>query len=71
MEGKTQETASAMVGMSVRSARKCQREPLPSQTKQVRPWHTKPDPFEGVWEEEIEPLLRGDPACRLRATTIN
>ena len=34
------------------------------------PWRTRPDPFEGVWEEEIEPLLRGDPAGKLKATTI-
>ena len=70
MEGKTQETAAAMAGMSVRSARKWQRGPLPSETKQLRHWRTRPDPFEGVWEEEIEPLLRGDPAGKLKATTI-
>ena len=70
MEGKTQETAAAMAGMSVRSARKWQRGPLPSETKQERRWCTRPDPFEGVWEEEIEPLLRGDPAGKLKATTI-
>ena len=62
MEGKTQETAAAMSGMSVRSARKWERGPLPSATKQERRWRTRPDPFEGVWEEEIEPLLRGDPS---------
>ena len=70
MEGKTQETASAMAGMSVRSARKWQSGPLPSETKQLRRWRTRPDPFEGVWEEEIEPLLRGDSAGKLKATTI-
>ena len=41
--------------------------PLPSETKQERRWRTRPDPFDGVWEEEILPLLRGPPA---RATTI-
>ena len=70
MEGKTQETAAAIAGMSVRSARKWQSGPLPSETKQERPWRTWPDPFDGVWEEEIEPLLRGDPEGRLKATTI-
>ena len=70
MEGKTQEAAAAMAGMSVRSARKWQSGPLPSETKQERRWRTRPDPFEGVWEEEIEPLLRGDPKGRLKATTI-
>ena len=70
MEGKTQETAAAMAGMCVRSARKWQDGPLPSETKEERWWRTRPDPFDGVWEEEIEPLLRGDPSGKLKATTI-
>ena len=70
MEGKTQETAAAMAGMCVRSARKWQHGPLPSETKQERWWRTRPDPFDGVWEAEIEPLLRGDPQGKLKATTI-
>ena len=32
MEGKTQQTSAAMAGMSVRSAHKWQRGPLPSET---------------------------------------
>ena len=36
MEGKTQETAAAMAGMCVRSARKWQHGPLPSETKPER-----------------------------------
>ena len=56
--------------MSERSARKWQCGPLPSETKQERRWRTRPDPFDGVWEEEILPLLRGEAAGRLRATTI-
>ena len=70
MEGKKQQTAAAMAGMSERSARKWQCGPLPSETKQERRWRTRPDPFDGVWEEEILPLLRGEAAGRLRATTI-
>ena len=70
MEGKTQETAAAMAGMCVRSARKWQDGPLPSETKEERWWRTRPDPFDGVWEEEIEPLLQGDPSGKLKATTI-
>ena len=31
--------------------------PLPSEIKQERWCRTRPDPFDGVWEEEIEPLL--------------
>ena len=70
MEGKTQETAAAKAGMSVRSARKWQSGPLSSETKQERWWRTWADPFDGVWEEEIEPLLRGEAAAKLKATTI-
>ena len=70
MEGKTQETAAAKAGMSVRSARKWQRGPLPSATKPEHWWRTRPDPFHGVWEDEIEPLLRNDPTGKLKATTI-
>ena len=70
MAGKTQETAAAKAGMSVRSARKWQSGPLPSATKPEHRWRTRPDPFDGVWEDEIEPLLRGDPTGKLKATTI-
>ena len=70
MEGKKQETAAALAGMSQRSARKWQCGQLPSETKQERWWRTRPDPFDGVWEEEILPLLEGEAAGKLRATTI-
>ena len=70
MEGKTQQTAAAVAGMRERSARKWQCGPLPSETKTERRWRTRPDPFDGVWEEEILPLLQGEAAGRLRATTI-
>ena len=70
MEGKTQETAAVMAGMCVRSARKWQDGPLPSETNEERWWRTRPDPFGGVWEEEIEPLLRDDSKGKLKATTI-
>ena len=62
MERKTQQTSAAMAGMSIRSARKWQCGP--------RWWRTRTDPFDGVWEEEILPLLQGEAAGRLRATTI-
>ena len=67
MEGKTQETAVPMAGMCERSARKWQSGLLQSETKSERRWRTRADPFDGVWEEEIEPLLRGDPAGKLKA----
>lgn len=71
MEGKTQEAAAAASGMSVRSARKWQKGPLPSETKkEPRSRPTRKDPFEGLWEEEIVPLLRADTARKLQATAV-
>jgi hypothetical protein len=70
MEGKTQETAAAAAGMSVRTARKWERGALPSETKRPRTWRTRPDPFGEVWEGDLEPLLRRDDAGVLQATTL-
>ena len=60
MEGKGQQAAAAASGMSVRTARTWQRGRLPSERKGKRRWRTRPDPFAGVWAEEVEPLLRSD-----------
>jgi len=63
-----QEASAAKVGVSVRSARRIEgATQLPSQ-REVRSWRTRPDPFAGVWDEELVPLLRGAPA--LTATTL-
>ncbi len=70
MEGKSQAAAAAASGMSVRTARKWQRGPLPSQISRPRTWRTRSDPFEGVWSEEIEPLLLQDSDGALQATTL-
>jgi hypothetical protein len=70
MEGKSQETAAAASGMSVRTARSWEQGPLPSERRPSRTWRTRPDPFATVWAEEIEPLLRQDRDGVLRATTL-
>ena len=70
MEGKTQEGAAAAAGMSVRTARKWETGPLPSETKGSRTWRTRPDPFEGVWAEDVVPLLEADTRGELQAQTI-
>ena len=44
MEGKKQQTAAAMAGMSERSARKWQCGPLPSERKWLEHQHRGPDP---------------------------
>jgi transposase len=70
MEGKTQEAAAAAAGMSVRTARTWQAGPLPSQRVSGRAWRTRPDPFAGVWEELVVPLLTADKKGELEATTL-
>ena len=70
MEKKKQEAAAAAAGMSVRTARTWQRGVLPSERKKARHWRTRPDPFEEIWAEEVEPLLRRDPDGILSATII-
>jgi hypothetical protein len=69
-EGKSQEAAAAAAGMSVRSARRWQRGGLPSKSKAPRHWRTRKDPFAGVWDSEIVPLLKSDQDGALQATTI-
>ena len=57
MEGKTQEAAAAAAGMSVRSARKWESGPLPSQCKPERRWlERQPDPQRTL--KQIDPLIR-------------
>ena len=41
-EGRTQEGAAAAAGMSVRTARKWAKDPLPSESKEPRAWRTQP-----------------------------
>ena len=69
-EGKRQEGAAALAGMSVRSARRWQRGALPSQARAPRHWRTRKDPFAEVWESEVVPLLESDKDGELQATTI-
>lgn len=62
MEGKTQEGAAASAGMSVRTARRWREGGLlPSQRVAApRSWRTRHDPFAGIWEAEVVPLLEKD-----------
>ena len=70
MRGKTQEAAAAAAGMSVRTARTWQRGPLPAEMTGERTWRTRGDPFVGVWDEVIVPLLQQDTGRKLQATTV-
>ena len=70
MAGKRQESSAAKSGMSVRTARKWEAGPLPSSSKEARPWRTREDPFSAAWESEVVPLLQGDRKGKLQAKTI-
>lgn len=70
MEGKKQEAAAAAAGMSLRTARKWQTGPLPSERRKARTWRTRLDPFEAHWQSDIVPLLEADPDRSLQATTV-
>lgn len=52
--GSSQEAAAAAAGISVRSARRIERNQIQPRANQPRQ-RTRPDPLAGVWEEELEP----------------
>ena len=72
MEGKTQASSAAIAGMSERSARNWETGPLPSTVHQQRQrhWRTRKDPFEGVWEKDVLPLLLADKRGELQVKTL-
>jgi len=64
----TQELAAAKAGISARSARRVEEDvTLPSQNPR-RYWRSRADPFAGVWDTEVVPLLRSAP--KLMAITL-
>lgn len=69
-EEKTMAAAAAAAGMSERTAYAWRKGALPSESKQPRPWRTRPDPFAAVWDAEVVPLLAADEDGALEATTI-
>ena len=71
MKGKTQQAAAAASDMSERSVRNWNKGALPSEKKKDgRRQRTRPDPFAGVWAEEVEPLLEADVDRILAAPTV-
>lgn len=60
----TQPTAAARAGFSERTARRIEADPrLPSQRKADR-GRTVPDPLDGYWERDLEPILKNDPSVQ-------
>ena len=70
MKSKTQQAAAAASDMSERSVRNWNKGPLPSEKKDRRRKSTRPDPFAGVWAEEVESLLEVDVDRILAAPTV-
>ncbi len=62
---RSQESAAAIAGISVATGRRIERDPRPpSSRKTTRDYRTRQDPFEGLWDEEIVPMLSSAPALR-------
>ena len=67
-EGQSQAQAAAKAGVSERSARRVEGGEVSILAGRERHWRTRKDPFAGVWDSEIIPLLEGQPG--LTATTL-
>ena len=57
--GKSQLLAAAKAGISIRTARRIDRNELGNENTKHRLWKTRKDPFEQVWEEVVTLLERG------------
>ncbi len=67
-QGCTQMEAAVIAGMSERSGRRIESGERNINLGEERTWRTRPDPLAGVWERELEPMLRREP--RLEAMTL-
>ncbi len=62
---RSQESAAAIAGLSVATGRRIERDPRPPSARQTRrAYRTRPDPFEGLWEQDVLPMLTAAPALR-------
>jgi hypothetical protein len=58
-------TAAVMAGISVATGRRIERDPRPpSSRKAIREYRTRTDPLEGIWDEDVVPMLDAAPALR-------
>lgn len=67
-KGRSQESAAAKAGLSVRTGRNLEKGKQADLAQTHRPWRTRKDPFESVWEKELLPLLESKPT--LQAITL-
>ena len=66
--GLTQETVAAKAGLSVRSGRRIEKETHQPVRGRPHDWHPRADPLAAVWEQELVPILEGQP--QLQALTL-
>ncbi|MBD0270122.1 MAG: IS21 family transposase, partial [Cyanobacteria bacterium Co-bin8] len=66
--GCSQENSAQIAGFSGRSGSRIERGEHQLKSKGQREWRTREDPLSGVWERELEPMLRREP--RLEAMTL-
>ena len=67
-QGRTQAQASAKAGISERTGQRIDSGRIGVLENRERHWRTRKDPFVGVWDSEVVPLLEKQPA--LNATTL-
>ena len=59
--GHTQESSAAKAGLSSRTGRRVEKQPIITAPKQ-RHWRTRKDPLAPVWEQTLLPLLQQEPS---------
>lgn len=67
-QGCTQPQSAVIAGFSERSGRRIESGERAPNLGEERSWRTRPDPLAGVWESELEPMLKQEP--RLEAMTL-
>ena len=67
-KGLTQVESAAIAGFSERSGQRIEAGDHQPNRGRLRDWRTSPDPLAGVWENELEPILKREP--RLKPMTL-
>ena len=62
--GLSQQDSATIAEISERSGQRIESGTLQPNRGRMRDWRTKADPLAGVWEEELEPMLRQQPALQ-------
>lgn len=66
--GDSRKGAAAQAGISERTARRIESGTHRPERGRPRDWNTRADPFDGIWDAELKPMLEREP--RLEPTTL-